>query len=38
MGTETQRMAALALDELERFARGEPLAHEVTLATWDRIA
>src|SRR5262249_54771062 len=24
MGTETQRMAALALDEIERFTRGEP--------------
>lgn len=29
MGAETQRLAALALDELERLVRGEPLAHEV---------
>jgi phosphoglycerate dehydrogenase-like enzyme len=38
MGAETQRMATLALDELECFANGEPLAHEVTRETWDRIA
>lgn len=38
MGTETQRMATLALDEIERIARGEPLQHEVRLADWDRIA
>jgi len=38
MGTETQRMATLALDEIERLTKGEPLAHEVTLADWDRIA
>lgn len=29
MGAETQRLAALALDELERLVRGEPLRHEV---------
>jgi phosphoglycerate dehydrogenase-like enzyme len=29
-GTETQRMADLAIDEIERFVRGEPLQHEVT--------
>lgn len=29
MGNETQRLLALALDELERLAEGRPLAHEV---------
>jgi phosphoglycerate dehydrogenase-like enzyme len=38
MGAETRRLAALALDELERLAQGGPLAHEVRLADWDRIA
>ena len=38
MGTETQRMATLALDELERFANGEPLLHEVKLEDLARIA
>lgn len=38
MGTETQRMTTLALDELERFANGEPLAHEVKLEDLARIA
>jgi phosphoglycerate dehydrogenase-like enzyme len=38
MGTETRRLAALALDEIERLARGEPLAHEVRLADLPRIA
>jgi phosphoglycerate dehydrogenase-like enzyme len=38
MGTETRRLAALALDELERIARGEPLAHEVRLEDLPRIA
>ncbi len=38
MGTETQRMATLALDEIERFASGEPLAHEVKLEDLARIA
>jgi phosphoglycerate dehydrogenase-like enzyme len=38
MGTETQRMATLALDEIERLTKGEPLVHEVTLADWDHIA
>jgi phosphoglycerate dehydrogenase-like enzyme len=31
-GQETQRMADLAIDEIERFTRGEPLRHEVTQA------
>jgi len=38
LGTETQRMATLALDEIERLAKGEPLAHEVRAEDWDRIA
>jgi phosphoglycerate dehydrogenase-like enzyme len=38
MGTETQRMATLALDEIERFAKGEPLAHEIRLEDLTRIA
>ncbi|SDU70885.1 hydroxyacid dehydrogenase [Jiangella alkaliphila] len=32
MGTECRRLAALALDELARFAAGEPLRHEVRRA------
>ncbi len=38
MGTETQRMATLALDEIERFVKGEPLAHEIRLEDLARIA
>jgi len=38
MGTETRRLAALALDEIERLSRGEPLAHEVRLEDLARIA
>jgi phosphoglycerate dehydrogenase-like enzyme len=38
MGAETQRMATLALDEIERFAKGEPLAHEIRLEDLARIA
>jgi len=38
MGSETQRMATLALDEIERFAKGEPLAHEIRLEDLARIA
>jgi phosphoglycerate dehydrogenase-like enzyme len=38
MGSETRRLAALALDEIERLARGEPLAHEVRLEDLARIA
>ena len=37
-GTETQRMFALALDELERFTNGEPLQHEVRLEDLERVA
>jgi phosphoglycerate dehydrogenase-like enzyme len=38
MGAETQRMATLALDEIERFVKGEPLAHEIRLEDLARIA
>ncbi|RIL08152.1 MAG: hydroxyacid dehydrogenase [Proteobacteria bacterium] len=38
MGAETQRLATLAIDEIERLAQGAPLAHEVRLADWERIA
>ncbi len=38
MGTETQRMADLALDEIERFVEGRPLQHEVHARDWDAIA
>lgn len=37
-GTETRRMLDLALEEIERFVRGEPLRHEVHAEDWDRIA
>jgi phosphoglycerate dehydrogenase-like enzyme len=37
-GAETRRMADLALDEIERFVRGEPLVHEVRREDWSRIA
>ena len=35
---ERTRMVDLALDEVERFVRGEPLEHEVRSSDWDRIA
>lgn len=38
MGDETQRMAVLALDEIERLTRGEPLAHAICAADLARIA
>lgn len=38
MGTECRRLAALALDELERFAAGAPLEHEVRRADLVRQA
>jgi len=38
LGTETQRMATLALDEIERLAKGEALAHEVRAESWEHIA
>ncbi len=38
MGDETQRMAELAIDEIERLVRGEPLAHGVRAEDLARIA
>jgi phosphoglycerate dehydrogenase-like enzyme len=38
IGGETTRLVELALDEIARFARGEPLAHEVRREEWERIA
>jgi len=37
-GPETRRMADLALDEIERYARGEPLQHGVRREDMERIA
>jgi phosphoglycerate dehydrogenase-like enzyme len=37
-GTEIPRLAELALDEIERWACGRPLQHEVLAEDWDRIA
>lgn len=37
-GAETSRMFALALDELERFAAGDALQHEVHFESLDTIA
>jgi phosphoglycerate dehydrogenase-like enzyme len=38
LGVEVRRLGDSALDELERYARGEPFAHPVTRADLDRIA
>jgi phosphoglycerate dehydrogenase-like enzyme len=38
LGTELPRMAALAIEEIGRFARGEPLLHEVSERDMERIA
>lgn len=38
MGTETQRMADLALDELERFTRGEPFRYGIRHEDLARLA
>ena len=38
IGTELSRMADLAIDEIERFGRDEPLLYEVTASDLDRIA
>ena len=37
-GAEIPRLAELAVDEIERWARGEPLQHEVLADHLDRIA
>ncbi len=38
MGTETERMGELAVAEIERLTRGEPLRHEIHRADLERIA
>ncbi len=38
IGSERERLVDLALDEVERFVRGEPLHHEVRPEDWDHIA
>jgi phosphoglycerate dehydrogenase-like enzyme len=38
LGVELRRLGDSALEELARFARGEPFAHPVTRADLDRIA
>ncbi len=38
MGEEVSEMTALVIEEIERFGRGEPLQHEVTLDDWDMLA
>jgi phosphoglycerate dehydrogenase-like enzyme len=37
-GTEIPRLAELAIDEIERWTRGEALQHEVRADDWDHIA
>lgn len=37
-GNETARLGALAVDELGRYARREPLLHEVRQASWEYLA
>ncbi len=38
MGTERWRLVDLALDEIERFVRGDVLEHEVRAEAWELIA
>ncbi|MGQ7846001.1 hydroxyacid dehydrogenase [Granulosicoccus sp. 3-233] len=38
MGEEVAEMTALVIEEIDRFGRGEPLQHEVTLEDWDMLA
>jgi phosphoglycerate dehydrogenase-like enzyme len=38
LGSETRRLGQLAVEEIERYARGEPFAHEVRLEDLARIA
>jgi phosphoglycerate dehydrogenase-like enzyme len=38
LGSERGRLVELALDEIERLLRGEPLRHEVRREDWERIA
>jgi len=38
LGVETRRMAELAVEEIERFVRGEPLRHAVAASDLARVA
>lgn len=38
IGLEVHRLAEWAIEEVERYAAGEPFAHAVTREQWDRIA
>jgi phosphoglycerate dehydrogenase-like enzyme len=38
MGNETERLVDLALDEIERWVRGQPLAHPVARDNWETTA
>lgn len=38
MGAETRRMADLAIGEIERLVRGQPLEHEVRVQDLECIA
>jgi phosphoglycerate dehydrogenase-like enzyme len=38
LGSETRRMAELAVEEIERFARGEPLRHALLADDLARVA
>lgn len=38
LGGEVRRLGDLAIDELERYAAGEPFAHPVTVADLERVA
>lgn len=38
LGDECVRLMDAAIDEVERFCRGEPLAHEVRPSMWSRLA
>lgn len=37
-GSEVQRLAALMLDELDRYCRGEELRHQILVGDLDRVA
>lgn len=38
VGVERTRLGAMAVDEIERFLRGEPLRYQITLADLERMA
>lgn len=37
-GNEAARLGSLAVDELDRYARRQPLRHQVRQASWERLA